>query len=414
MARQARAAGDKARAEVADAKKLAEEAERLETEAKKLKEEALKKQSEARKREADTHIREQEARLAADLARAGARLAKGEELQNREKEASEKEAQAKRLSEEVSYAKKHEKEARESVLEAQRREEEARLAADDARKRGEEAQKSLELVAFRPEKLRASIQPEVWPTEEEYRLAKDRIEYDPEKVHFAICGCSGSGKSSLVNAFRGLKNNNSQAARTGIVETTMAITRYPDPRQEMPYKRLVWFDCPGAGTLKVPGWQYFNQHGLFIFDVIVLVYDTRFTEIDLCIIQNCERFKIPLFIVRSKADTHIRNILQDLGYDENDDDDEEFEEKARQFLIDTTKSNIETNLEEAGLSMHDIFIVSSSVIYSLVTTNKRNKKFPPVIDEYDLAKAVLETAHGRRYHTQAPDKKLRTIAEEKY
>lgn len=35
----------------------------------------------------------------------------------------------------------------------------------------------------------------------------------------------------------------------------------------------------------------------------------------------CERFEIPLFIIRSKSDIHIKNIMQDLGYyDENDGD----------------------------------------------------------------------------------------------
>jgi hypothetical protein len=71
-----------------------------------------------------------------------------------------------------------------------------------------------------------------------------------------------------------LRNNSRQAAPTGVVETTKVITRYPEPRQELPYNRFVWFDCPGAGTLEIPGWQYFNQQGLFVFDIIVLVYDS--------------------------------------------------------------------------------------------------------------------------------------------
>ena len=167
------------------------------------------------------------------------------------------------------YALKGEFEAR--VLEAQKREAEARKVADEARKREEQVLKDLEHAKFYLEK---GIQPEVWPTLEEFQLAKNRVQYDPEKLHIAVCGSAGSGKSSLVNAFRGLKNNSPQAARADVVETTKAITRYPDPREELPYKRLVWFDCPGAGTLENPGWQYFNRQGLFVFDIIVLVYDS--------------------------------------------------------------------------------------------------------------------------------------------
>jgi len=196
-------------------------------------------------------------------------------LEKREKEAEEKEEEAKRLADESKQAtldaQKRELEAHAVVLETQKREAEAQKAADEAWKREKQVQKDLQQAKFYLEK---GIQPEVWPTEEEFQLAKSRVQYDPEKLHFAVCGSSGSGKSSLVNAFRGLKNNSRQAAPTGVVETTMAITRYPDPRKELPYKRLVWFDCPGAGTLEIPGWQYFNQQGLFIFDIIVLVYDS--------------------------------------------------------------------------------------------------------------------------------------------
>ena len=93
-------------------------------------------------------------------------------------------------------------------------------------------------------------------------------------MHLAICGSSGAGKSSLINAFRGFANHAAGAAPAGVVETTTAINRYPDTRAEFPHSHFVWFDVPGAGTLNIPGWQYFNNQGLFIFDVIVLVYDT--------------------------------------------------------------------------------------------------------------------------------------------
>ena len=277
MRRQAIELKDKADTDAAEAQKQAEESARRLADAKKREEEALQREKEAREREAAIQKREEEAKLAAEQAQLDLKRAKlqGEESEKREKEAKEKEENAKRLAEESKQAaldaQKREMEANDRVLETQKREAEAQKAADDARKREEKVQKDLEQAKFYLEK---GIQPEVWPTEEEFQLAKNRVQYDPEKLHFAICGSSGSGKSSLVNAFRGLKNNSPQAARTGVVETTMAITRYPEPRKELPYKRFVWFDCPGAGTLEIPGWQYFNQQGLFIFDIIVLVYDS--------------------------------------------------------------------------------------------------------------------------------------------
>ena len=40
-----------------------------------------------------------------------------------------------------------------------------------------------------------------------FSVAKNGVQCDSEKIHIAACGSSGSGKSSLINAFRGLKNN---------------------------------------------------------------------------------------------------------------------------------------------------------------------------------------------------------------
>ena len=232
-------------------------------------------------------------------------LAKGEKLEQREKNAKEKEEEAKRLADEAKRAtldaERCELEANARVSEAQKLKEEALQAADEAREQEAQVQNDLEQARFYLDK---GIQPEVWPTEEEFQLAKERVQYDPEKLHFAVCGSSGSGKSSLINAFRGLKNDNRQAAPTGVVETTMAITRYPEPRQELPYTRLVWFDCPGAGTLEIPGWQYFNQQGLFIFDIIVLVYDSVIISIQFIYCRLIKSFIILAFYSDRRLRVH--------------------------------------------------------------------------------------------------------------
>ena len=278
-----------AEAETAHAKRLAEEAAQREEEARNREGEALRREAEAREREADFQRREEEAKRDADQARLDAELAKqrGEESERREKAAKEKEAEAQRLVEESRKAaldaQNRVTEANDRVLEYKAREVEARKAADAAHKREELLKKDLQQKTFY---LDRGIQPKVWPTDEEFQLAKSRIEYDPEKLHIAVSGNSGSGKSSLVNAFRGLKNNKSGAAPTGVIETTKVITRYPDPRNGLPFRRLVWFDCPGAGTLEIPGWQYFNQQGLFIFDIIILVYDSVFISISLYLIST--------------------------------------------------------------------------------------------------------------------------------
>ena len=96
--------------------------------------------------------------------------------------------------------------------------------------------------------------------------------------------------------------------------------------------------------------------------------------------------------------------MQDIGYDENDDDADDvfddYQKRARQLLIDATRKNLEDNLELAELNKHDVFIVSAGVIFSMVT-GKGHKKTTPAIDETRLMEAFLRMAYARRYGNQA-------------
>ena len=93
-----------------------------------------------------------------------------------------------------------------------KRQEEAQ-AAHTAQEQEQQAKKDLEQANFY---LSKGIQPEVWATEKQLQSAKTRIQHDPVKFHFAIYGMD---KSSLINAFRGLKNSDFEAC-TGVIPTT--------------------------------------------------------------------------------------------------------------------------------------------------------------------------------------------------
>jgi hypothetical protein len=109
--------------------------------------------------------------------------------------------------------------------------------------------------------------------------------------------------------------------------------------------------------------------------------------------------------------------MQDLGYDENDDDADDgsdladYQRRARQLLIDSTRKNLEDNLKKAELNKHDVFIVSNNVILSLVTA-KEPKKTTPVIDEARLLESILRMAHARRYGTQVSAKNHSTLVKD--
>ena len=242
------------------------------------------------------------------------------------------------------------------------------------------------------ERLRRGIQPLVIPTEKEIANAKSNVKYESGLFHFAVAGAAGCGKSSLINAIRGLENKHADAAGTGVIETTDSIGRYPDPNPTYPF---VWYDIPGAGTLRQPHWQYFNAQGLFVFDCVIVLFDNRFSEINIAILTNCRRFQIPTYIVRSKADVHIRNLMYDDGYSSDYDDSMRREAMcaaAQQRLVADTRETVWRNLKEANLPDQRVYIVSRRTLMPIVKQLLSRK----MIDELELVKDMIEAACAHR------------------
>ncbi|KAH7930615.1 P-loop containing nucleoside triphosphate hydrolase protein [Leucogyrophana mollusca] len=232
------------------------------------------------------------------------------------------------------------------------------------------------------------------PTDKEMADAKKRMQWRDDLFHFAIAGVAGGGKSSLINAFRGLKNKDRGAAPTGITETTLAMARFPDSNRDYPF---VWYDIPGAGTLKIPDWQYFNAQGLYVFDCIMVLFDNRFTMTDIAILTNARRFRIPTYIIRSKADQHIRNMVKEMGYDSEDDDDDkdrrdQLLKAARTQFITETRRSVKLNLQNANLPDQKVYIVSNDCLLGIIKEKKPKK----VIDELELLTDLYNEAHARR------------------
>lgn len=125
--------------------------------------------------------------------------------------------------------------------------------------------------------------------------------------------------------------------------------------------------------------------------------------------QHCERYHIPVFLVRSKADIQIKNILKDnFGYNQNEKGAVEIYKRhhsaARQLLIDSTKKDLDKNLEKANLAKRQVFIISRSSMHALMTDKWNWRNAANVIDEANLLQAVLNAAYSRRYGAQVSTK----------
>jgi predicted GTPase len=112
-------------------------------------------------------------------------------------------------------------------------------------------------------------------TPELIRREREEEDFEPDSIHVAICGPAGSGKSSIVNALRGLRNNDDEAAPTGTVETTTQRTKYSS---HATFNSLFLYDCPGAGTLRVPTEGYYYAQKLYLFDQLLIVHGERLGE----------------------------------------------------------------------------------------------------------------------------------------
>lgn len=115
---------------------------------------------------------------------------------------------------------------------------------------------------------------------------RSKLRFEPGCAHVAICGPAESGKSSILNALRGIQNSDSEAARTGTTETTIESTKYPGHAS---FGSLMLHDCPGAGTLRVPTDGYYKTQKLYLFDMVLIVQGEQFGEVcktircDMCI-----------------------------------------------------------------------------------------------------------------------------------
>ena len=247
------------------------------------------------------------------------------------------------------------------------------------------------------QRRRTPINPPSIPTAAEYAAAKRRIQYKEGLLHIAITGVSGSGKSSLLNALLGLRNGVEGSAPVGTAETTETITRYPDPQPDNPF---VYFDVPGAGTLRVPGWEYFLNQGLYVFDAVIIVVDNRVTEIDIGILRNCERMNIPTYLVRSKARQHIRNTMSDLDPGETRDRDV-VRQVAREKYIGDTQDTVRRNLKEAGLPPQRVYIVDKEILWRIVSGEQM--RYGDWFDEWAFLWAILSDARSRRLLDEDPN-----------
>lgn len=122
-------------------------------------------------------------------------------------------------------------------------------------------------------------------------------------LNIGITGESGTGKSTFVNAFRGIDNRDDLAAPTGAVETTMEPRSYPHPR----WPNVQVWDLPGIGTTKFPAAKYLEHVKFKRYDFFIIISAGRFKENEVTLALEIQRMQKKFYFVRSKIDDNVRS-----------------------------------------------------------------------------------------------------------
>ena len=137
--------------------------------------------------------------------------------------------------------------------------------------------------------------------------------WEDVEIRFGITGDSGVGKSSFVNAVRGLKDDDKDAAKTGVTETTTEAKGYRHPRN----RNIVFWDLPGIGTPKFSELKkYCDDVGLKKYDIILILSSERFTENNRLLAEEVKSLEKSFFFVRTKIDENYRAESRKEKFDE--------------------------------------------------------------------------------------------------
>ncbi|XP_069749859.1 interferon-inducible GTPase 5-like isoform X2 [Narcine bancroftii] len=160
------------------------------------------------------------------------------------------------------------------------------------------------------------------------------------ELHIAVTGESGTGKSTFINAMRGLKNTDEGAAEIGNVETTMKPTKYQHPS----FPEVYFWDLPGVGTVKYPAKKYLSEMNFQKYDFFILLSGDRFKEHDTILAKEINLLEKKLYFVRSKIENsfHVQSGIVD-----------------KETELEKIRDNSVYNLEKAGISQPAVFLVSS-------------------------------------------------------
>ncbi|XP_065276623.1 interferon-inducible GTPase 5-like [Emys orbicularis] len=168
--------------------------------------------------------------------------------------------------------------------------------------------------------------------------------FNSHTLSIAVTGESGSGKSSLINAMRGLRAGDEGAAETGMVDTMTMPVAYQDPVLQ----GVTLWDLPGVGTPYFPLNTYCEELNLSQYDFFIIVGSQRFRSDHARLVREIQRMGKRFYFVRSKADMDLDASRRQRPSSYN-------EERILQQIREDCRRGVEAE----GVGHPQVFVVSS-------------------------------------------------------
>jgi predicted GTPase len=163
-------------------------------------------------------------------------------------------------------------------------------------------------------------------------------------LDIAITGESGAGKSSYINAIRGLKVGEEGAAYTDVKEATKEVKSYEHPSN----KNLVFWDLPGVGTENFKRDEYHDKVNLEKYDFFLIFSSERFSENDSLLAKEIRKMDKRFYFVRTKV---YMDIFTEAMSRANP--------RTKEEILDTIRADCLENLKKQGIKDTPVYLIDN-------------------------------------------------------
>ncbi|KAJ7304032.1 hypothetical protein JRQ81_011552 [Phrynocephalus forsythii] len=159
----------------------------------------------------------------------------------------------------------------------------------------------------------------------------------PVCLNVAVIGEAGSGRSSLINALRGVGSGEPSAAPTGVTEVTKKALAYQLP--EVP--GLYLWDLPGVGVTEGD----VSHVDLSRYDFFLLVASERYKHIHSCLARAIHTAGKEAFFVRNKIDVDVEARPGS-------------QQRPKEQVVEQVRRSCAEALKKDGVDSPQVFLVS--------------------------------------------------------